>query len=851
MTDNTKNYEIVLFDDEIDFLEVFEDFLSEFCPYAIKSFTDVSEGLDYLKFNKGRIVGVFSDYQMPSIDGFELKKKMIENKIDIPLFICTGFWDKKMAVKAMELQIQAFIDKSLNRDEYDEAFEKFLKPRYESLIENRELIEGFLDETLSMLDEIEELILALEERPEESQETLKTYFRLLHTVKGTASCVGLDHFASFSHEYEDYITKVRDGKTPLNMESINVLLKGLDFLKVLYSRVSQDFLDPTDVLFDKNFFEVQEGESIESASENSPIEQNIQESIPKVTKSEGNEKVSISMSVLDQFLEDSGELTILKNTLVKTSDKIFSKYKQDTDVIYLRDLLQGIHGVTNNIQSNIEDLRKITFKDVIRPYQRLVRDVSKSLGKEIEFKVEGDHFLIDSRVGKSLGSAMVHLIRNSVDHGVEMPDQRQIKGKDSKGLIKLVLEVKDNKIFITLSDDGKGLDPEILKQKALEKNLYSQLELDSMSDSNALKLIFESGFSTAEQVSDLSGRGVGMDMVRNAIKSFDGEIEITSTLGEGTNFHIMIPEPKNITIINSLSVFTQGGNILSIPSDSIDEISYITDGSEQIFSAGYKTFFKSQDVIYDLLDLSDYFYTTPLQGESYYVVACSSKGRRLAIKVSTLGELEEIVLRPLNSFIVNRDYYSGVALSSDDQMIFVLNLETLLDKLSISENIRNISKDVSLELSSELTQDFLLVNTHDYGASALYLEDVIRLETVKISDIYFSSSTPLIKYFGRPCVLLNFTPSLHNKFESIELVIIKSENRNFAFVVKSVIGIIQSSEGQVQSTVSTSHISGLLSYQEKFYNVINMKSVLKSSFDRRQTIKMPSEDLKKEYKESA
>ncbi|MCR9204573.1 MAG: response regulator, partial [Halobacteriovoraceae bacterium] len=246
-------FQIVFIDDETNILEQYQSFIPK-DKFEVHAFSDPEEGLAYINENHAMIALVISDFKMPKLTGFDVRKKILENDLDIPFAMITGFYDKEMATEGMKLRISRFIEKPVEESAVLELLENEAQERIESINEDREMISEFLQETKPMLEEIEELILSLEEDPHDTK-AVNTYFRLLHTIKGTSSCLGLNVISAYAHKYEDLITSVQASQISVNRKVIDVLLVGLDQLKELYSLAESFKPFPEDIEERANVFE--------------------------------------------------------------------------------------------------------------------------------------------------------------------------------------------------------------------------------------------------------------------------------------------------------------------------------------------------------------------------------------------------------------------------------------------------------------------------------------------------------------------------------------------------------------------------------------------------------------------
>ncbi|MDH5415370.1 MAG: response regulator, partial [Flavobacteriaceae bacterium] len=501
---NIQDFTIVCVDDDTDVLDVTMAKIEDLGHKSI-GFSRPQEAIDYITKNKHNVSLIVSDLRMDHMNGFDFKKALKKIADDIPFVIITGYWTKEISSEAMEIGVEAFIEKPISDDILKNYVEKFANVRAELLLEEREMVDGFLQESSPMLDEIEQLILELEEDPE-SEQTLSIYFRLLHTIKGTASCVGLNRLGEYTHQYEDFIGELRNRTIPVNAITTDVLLSGLDDLKIYFDQVEKEKIDINlDVEKRISKYDITNLTNSDIALDDVKDSGKMDATKKQSKSKKDDDKMTVPMSILNNFMEESGELTVIRNSILKTVKKIEVKYRGDKEIEMLNELLDGMHTVTSNIQGKITEMRKSSLKNTFRPFKRLIRDLSKQLGKSVDLQIDGEDICVDNVITKLYSNTLIHLLRNSLDHGLETPDDREAAGKNPTGLLKISVAEDGDDIVLKIIDDGNGINPEFIRSKVLEKELYTEEQLSAMSDLEIINIIFASGFSTAEVVSDLSG----------------------------------------------------------------------------------------------------------------------------------------------------------------------------------------------------------------------------------------------------------------------------------------------------------------------------------------------------------
>lgn len=378
--------------------------------------------------------------------------------------------------------------------------------------------------------------------------------------------------------------------------------------------------------------------------------------------------VRVDTEKLDSLMNLVAELVINKTRLAQ----IGIEYNlQD-----LSETLSHVDRVTSDLQAVVTQVRMVPIENVFNRFPRMVRDLSKDLNKEIELVLEGKETELDRTVIDEIGDPLVHLIRNSLDHGVETPDEREKKNKPRKGKILLKAEHEGNSVVITISDDGKGIDTKIIAAKAIEKGLATEEEIELMSEEEILKFIFASGFSTAQEVTDISGRGVGMDVVRNKIEGLNGQIELSTKLGEGTTQRIKLP--LTLAIIEALLIKVKD-EIYAIPLANIVETIDILEKDIKIVQNEDVIVLRGEVVpivnLGKLLEIHEY---EKRKNGSYTVVIVKVGGRKIGLIVDYLIGQQEIVIKSLGKLFTGIRGITGATVLGNGEVALILDVLTLL-----------------------------------------------------------------------------------------------------------------------------------------------------------------------------
>ena len=343
----------------------------------------------------------------------------------------------------------------------------------------------------------------------------------------------------------------------------------------------------------------------------------------------------------------------------------------DGDIGGADDTLGELDKITGSLQNTVMDMRLIPMRKVISKFPRLVRDLAREQGKEIDFRMEGEDIELDRTILTEISDPLMHILRNAVDHGIEDPDERERAGKPREGTIELRASRERDHVTITVEDDGRGLDVDELREKALEKEVRTAAELDSMEDSEVYDLVFHPGFSTADEVTDVSGRGVGMDVVHSTVKQLDGSVNVESEQGEGTTVTLQLP--VTVAIVKVLFVEV-GQEEYGVPIKNIDEVSQLT-GTKSI---NERPMIEHEDDIYPVVDLAQ---ELDVPGETAdgdgMVLRIRKSERRAALRCDVVNKQEEVVVKPLEGVLSGIPGLSGTAVLGDGNVVPILDVVTL------------------------------------------------------------------------------------------------------------------------------------------------------------------------------
>ncbi|MDO5045206.1 hybrid sensor histidine kinase/response regulator [Campylobacter sp.] len=405
--------------------------------------------------------------------------------------------------------------------------------------------------------------------------------------------------------------------------------------------------------------------------------------------SETEQTIRVEVKRLDHLMNLIGELVLGKNRLLKIYDDVEERYEGEKFLEELNQVVSSLSLVTTDIQLAVMKTRMLPIAKVFNKFPRMIRDLSRELNKQIDLEITGEETELDKSIVEQIGDPLVHMIRNSCDHGIEDGPTRIAAGKSEKGTIQLKAYNEGNHIVVEIADDGKGLDADMLKAKSIEKGIITEREADAMSDKEAFTLIFKPGFSTAAKVTNVSGRGVGMDVVKTNIEKLNGLIDIDSELGKGTVVKLKIP--LTLAIIQSLLVGSQE-EFFAIPLASVLETVRVP--IDDIYTIDGKNVLRLRDEVLSLVKLSDIFGVKQVfeGGEQTYVVIIGVAEAKLGIIVDSLVGQEEIVIKSMGDYLQNIPGIAGATIRGDGRVTLIIDVAAMME----------MAKDIKVDIRASL-----------------------------------------------------------------------------------------------------------------------------------------------------
>ncbi len=434
--------------------------------------------------------------------------------------------------------------------------------------------------------------------------------------------------------------------------------------------------------------------------------------------------VRVDVRRLDHLMNLIGELVLGKNRLIRIYGDVEERYDGEKFLEELNQVVSSISAVTTDLQLAVMKTRMQPVGKVFNKFPRMVRDLSRELGKSIELIIEGEETELDKSIVEEIGDPLIHIIRNSCDHGIEPLEERRRLNKPETGKVQLSAYNEGNHIVIKISDDGKGLDPVMLKEKAIEKGVISERDAEGMSDREAFNLIFKPGFSTAKVVSNVSGRGVGMDVVKTNIEKLNGIIEIDSEVGVGTTQKLKIP--LTLAIIQALLVGVQE-EYYAIPLSSVLETVRIS--QDEIYTVDGKSVLRLRDEVLSLVRLSDIFKVDAIleSNSDVYVVIIGLADQKIGVIVDYLIGQEEVVIKSLGYYLKNTRGIAGATVRGDGKITLIVDVGAMMEMAkSIKVNITTLMNESENTKSKNSPSDYIVLAIDDSSTDRAIIRKCLK-----------------------------------------------------------------------------------------------------------------------------
>ena len=586
-----------------------------------------------------------------------------------------------------------------------------------------DLLRDFLTEAGEMLEGLDVKLVDLESRPND-KDLLNDIFRGFHTIKGGGGFLEATALVELCHRAENLLDRLRNGSLTLNPEMLDVILAATGEVKRMFVQMEGQrdpelsdpgLLEQIEAILDGRTAAAAVQADAPEPAKSDPVNPGapsddtqwwssllqglvggiaaplaigpaapspepssapspMKGQAPKAAVAAGSHKettLRIDVSRFDQILNLSGEIGLTKNRLTHLRTDIVDKYRNDDSLKVLDSVVDQLDMLVSDLQNAVMKARMQPVGRVFQKYVRLARDLARQLGKDVELVLEGEDTEVDKNMIEELNDPLVHLVRNAVDHGVETIEERTAVGKPGRAVVRLSARQAGDAIIIEITDDGHGMKPEVLRQKAIEKGTITAEEAATLDDRHALELIFRPGFSTKSVISDTSGRGVGMDVVMTNIKKLSGRIDLQSEPGKGTRVTITLP--LTLAILPVLVVGVQG-QPYAVPLATVREVISVAPESTQLVAG--KPAINVRGEVLPLLNLAKLLGKTG-EGTGLVGVVATSGDQTFILAVDHLHGQDEVVIKPLAGF--KPKGVAGATVSSEGVLVLVLDMRELLE----------------------------------------------------------------------------------------------------------------------------------------------------------------------------
>ncbi len=696
----------------------------------------------------------------------------------------------------------------------------------------REATREFLVECHENLDLMDQAILALE-KDLTADEPLRTVFRVMHTVKGSSGVLGLKPFETVAHTAESLLAEVRAGKRPFTPKLADALLKTGDALRnglVLMERQGnlEGFNSETAkaglLALENNIQAPVEPRETPAASE--PMLHHDELSL-------ADSSIRVDVALLDKLMTRIGELVLTRN-------QILQQIANSNDLTFVK-AAQRLNLITSELQEDVMKTRMQPIGTVWNKFPRVVRDLSAQLGKQVRIEMDGQETELDKTIVEAIKDPLTHIVRNSVDHGIERPDVRLKAGKPAEGQLLLRAFHESGQVNIEITDDGAGLKLDRIRAKALEVGVCTADELSRMSDRETALLIFAPGFSTAEKVTNVSGRGVGMDIVKTNIEKVGGEIELVNRPGQGLTIKIKIP--LTLAIIPALIVMSDGDRY-AIPQVSLIELLRIDTetASQKIEFVGGAPVYRLRGKLLPLLFLSERLgVTTGLRADervakgAVNIVVLQANDRQFGLIVDRVCDTEEIVVKPLSRQLQHLAEYAGATIMGDGTVSLILDVLGLAvtSGLATPESTKSLTS-TDEQRSDQKTTSMLLVDLGDSRRFALPTSSVSRLEKVDPQTIEFADGREVIQYRGSILPLVRLSDVFGNTrptteaTDELSVVVYADREHSCGLVVGRIVDIVETELALNDQQRVDDDLLGTAVIHERVTDIVNVPHLANS-----------------------
>jgi two-component system, chemotaxis family, sensor kinase CheA len=619
--------------------------------------------------------------------------------------------------------------------------------------EDQEIVREFLVESNDNLSRLDREMVELEQRPDD-RELLGSVFRTIHTIKGTCGFLGFSRLEKLSHRAEDLLSQLRSGERRLDTHLVSLILETVDAIKRILRSIEADsgegepfeaaLITKLEIVRDRN------PAAAEPRGE-TPTGAGPAESAAPLVPAAADTSLRVDVGLLERLMNLAGELVLTRNQLAQ-----YQAARQDAA---LNTIAQRLNLITSELQEGVTKTRMQPIGLVWSKFPRVVRDLSTSLSKEIALEMDGADTELDRTILEAIKDPLTHIVRNSCDHGIEEPARRVAAGKAPRGRLALRAFHEGGHVIIEITDDGAGIDPQRVKAKAIERGLQTVEQAQRLSDREAINLVFLPGFSTAGQVTSISGRGVGMDVVRTHLERIGAAVELTSEPGHGTAIRMRIP--LTLAIIPGLIVLA-GGERFVIPQANLHELIRLEGDAahariEHLHSAPV---YRCREALLPLADLCAIFRLAPQRTLGVTCIAVvQADNQRFGLIVDDISDSQEIVVKPLGRQLKGLNCYAGAAIMGDGRIALILDIPGMGARAGVvaagGPGRRGTANPDLVAAGEGRRKSLLIFRAGRYQRLAMPLFQVARLERIPVDRLEHAAGRAVVQYRGRVLPLVS------------------------------------------------------------------------------------------------
>jgi two-component system, chemotaxis family, sensor kinase CheA len=691
-------------------------------------------------------------------------------------------------------------------------------------MDDEEVIREFLIESSENLARLDNEIVDLERRPKDA-DLLASIFRTVHTIKGTCGFLGFTTLEAITHEGETILSQVRAGERNVSSALISLVLEVMDVTRTILAEIERTGSEGSDQYTDlvarlkRMAGSTQESEppaTAPVAAAVTPIEAPPvvpaaapppppadKSPAPNKKESDGDSEhhvlaadsaIRVDVGLLDKLMNLVGELVLARNQILQ--------YNTQNEDAALNATSQRLNLITTELQEGVMKTRMQPIGVVWSKLPRVVRDIAHSLGKNIRLEMDGANTELDKTIIEAIKDPLTHLVRNSCDHGVERPEIRARSGKPPQGRILLRAYHEGGQVNIEITDDGGGIDVARIRQKALEKGILRAEQADRISERETLGLIFHPGFSTAETVTNVSGRGVGMDVVKSNIEKIGGLVDVTSRIGEGTTVRLKIP--LTLAIIPGL-VVTSGDERFVIPQVSLLELIRLEgeSGRKQIEHVHGTRVYRRRGSLLPIAYLDEVLkLDVPDESEIINIVVLQAEDRQFGLVVDGINDTQEIVVKPLGKQLKGLATYAGATIMGDGKVALILDVVGIGQRSGVLTATAEQARAEAAQKgqNADAVQRLLLFRAGSFERLAVPLSLVARLEEFQQSVIERASGRRVVQYRDHILPLVSLAGLLDPggadsaiEQNPIQAIVFKDGDRSIGIVVDQIVDIVEES----------------------------------------------------------